>query len=82
MPLINCEINFILIWSENCVLTSKATRDANLNTNPAVTAIDNPTNVTLEIKDMKLYVSAVTLSIENDKQFLEQLRTEFKRTIK
>ena len=27
MPLINCEINLILTWSENCVLTSKATRD-------------------------------------------------------
>ena len=27
MPLINCEINLILAWSENCVLTSKATRD-------------------------------------------------------
>ena len=28
MPLINCEINLILTWTENCVLTSKATRDA------------------------------------------------------
>ena len=28
MPLINCEINLILTWFENCVLTSKATRDA------------------------------------------------------
>ena len=27
MPLINCEINLILTWSENCVLTSKAQRD-------------------------------------------------------
>ena len=26
MPLINCEINLILTWTENCVLTSKATR--------------------------------------------------------
>ena len=28
VPLINCEINLILTWSENCVLTSKATRNA------------------------------------------------------
>ena len=28
MPLINCEINLILTWSENCVLTNKAIRDA------------------------------------------------------
>ena len=26
MPLINWEINLILAWTENCVLTSKATR--------------------------------------------------------
>ena len=24
MPLINCEINLILIWSENCVISSAA----------------------------------------------------------
>ena len=27
MPLINCEINLILTWTENCLLTSKARRD-------------------------------------------------------
>ena len=27
IPLINSEINFILTWSENCVITSKTTRD-------------------------------------------------------
>ena len=27
MPLINCEINLILTWFENFLLTSKATRD-------------------------------------------------------
>ena len=32
--------------------------------------------------DTKLYVPAVTLSTENDKKLLEQLRTRFKRTIK
>ena len=34
------------------------------------------------IKDCKLYVSVVTLSSENDKILLEQLKTGFKRTIK
>ena len=33
MPLINCEINLILTWSENCVLTSKATRGADPDVN-------------------------------------------------
>ena len=40
MPLINCGINLILTRSENCVLTSKATRDATpaQGGNPAVAA--------------------------------------------
>ena len=51
MPLINYEINLILTWFENCVLTSKATRDVNPDVNPAVTAVNNPTNVTFKITD-------------------------------
>ena len=44
MPLINCEINLILTWSENCVLTSKATRDAvpAQGGYPSVSKINNP----------------------------------------
>ena len=30
LPLINCEINLILTWSGNCVLTSKVARVADL----------------------------------------------------
>ena len=60
MPLINCEINVILTWSENCVLTTKATRDGDPDANPAVTAIDNPINTTFKIADTKLYVFVVT----------------------
>ena len=71
MPLINCEINLILTWSEKCVLTSKATRDAvpAQGRNPAVTAVNNPTNATSQIKDTKLYVPVVTLSTEDDNNF-------------
>ena len=36
IPLINCKINLFLTWSEKCVLTSKATRDADPDVNPAV----------------------------------------------
>ena len=32
MPLIYCQINFILTWSEKCVLTSKLTRDKFIGT--------------------------------------------------
>ena len=74
-PLINSEINLPLTWSDNCVLTSKAKRDAD-------PAINNPTNATFKITDTKLYVSIVSLSTENDKTLLEQLGAGFKRTIK
>ena len=84
MALINCEVNVILTWPENCVLTSKATRYAVLaqGGNPPVVASDNPTNATFQITAAKLYVPVVTLLTENDKRLLEQLRTRLKRTIK
>ena len=82
MPLINCEINLTLTWTENFVLTSKATRHTDPDADPAVAAIDNPTNAIFKITDTKLYIPVVTLSTENDKRLLEQLRVGFKRTIK
>ena len=54
MPVINCEINLILTWSENCVLTSKAIRDANPDVNPATAAANGPTNAIFKITDTKL----------------------------
>ena len=83
MPLINCEINLILTWSEKCVLTSKATRDTDpaQGGNPALAAVDNETNAIFK-KDTKLHVPVVTLSTKDDNNFLEQLKSGFKRIIK
>ena len=83
-PLFNCEINLILTWSENCVLTSKAKRDAipAQGGNPPVSRINNPTNAIFRITDTNLYVPVVTFSTKDDDNFLEQLKSEFKRTIK
>ena len=85
MLLINCEINLILTWSKNCVLTSKATRNKFIGTgtdeNPQFPEINNPTNATIEITDTKLYVPVVTLSRKDDNNFLE-LKSGFERTIK
>ena len=50
--------------------------------NPTRPGINAPTNPTFKITDAKLYIPIVTLLTENDKKLLEQLRTEFKRTIK
>ena len=79
MPLINCEVSLTLTWSENCVLTSKATRDP--SDDPPVREINNQTNATFKITDTKLYVLVLTLSAENDNKLLEQLKTGFKITI-
>ena len=76
MSIINSDVSLTLTWSENCAITSKATRDANPNN------LNNPTNATFKINDTKLYVPAVTLSAEVDNKLLEQLKTGFKRTIK
>ena len=37
---------------------------------------------TFQITDTRLYVPVVTLSTENDKKLLEELKIGFKRTIK
>ena len=49
IPLISCEVNLILTWTENCILTSKARREGNPDVNPDVAAINNPTNTIYKI---------------------------------
>ena len=39
MPLINCEVSLTLTWSETCVITNKATRDADPKADLAVDEI-------------------------------------------
>ena len=78
IPLINCEVELILTWSKNFVLADMTVKDAQ-GGNPAIVA---PTGLEFQITDTKLYVPVVTLSKENDTKLLQQLKTEFKRTIK
>ena len=77
MPLINCEVSLTLTWSENYVITSLERRTITNTQRDS-----SPTNATFNITDTKSYIPLVTLSTENDKTLLEQLRTRFKRTIK
>ena len=77
MPLINCEVSLILTWSENCVITSMEKRVV-INTRKDVF----PTGPIFKIKDTKLYVPVNLLSTKDDNNFLEQLKSGFKRTIK
>ena len=81
IPLINCEVELILTWFKNCVLISKLTRDTDYD-EPINREIDIPENALFQITDTKLYVSVVSSSKENDIKLLQQLKSEFKRTIK
>ena len=66
MPLINCEIELILDWSENSVIIY-----AN---------IDNQV-LTFTITETNLYVPVATLSTQDNSKLLPQLKNGFKRTI-
>ena len=80
MPLINCKVSLTLTWSENCVLTNMTTQTAAAaqGDNPAREKID----AIFKITDTKLNAPIVTLSTKDDNNFLEQLKSGFKRTIK
>ena len=77
MPLISCEVFLTLNWSENCVITSMERRVIK-NTLRDI----SPTNAPFKITERKLYVRVATLSTKDDNNFLEQLKSGFKRTIK
>ena len=48
---INCEVSLILTWSKNCVITSKATRDADPDTYPVIAAVNDPANAPFKRTD-------------------------------
>ena len=78
IPLTNCEVELILNWSKNYVLADMTARAAQ-GGNPEIVA---PTGLEFQITDTKLHVPVVTLLKENDIKLLEQLKSEFKKTIK
>ena len=81
IPLFNCEVSLTLTWSENCVIASKTTREADRDADPAVAGINCPTNAIFKITDCKLYVRVVTLSADNDNKRLQQLRKDLKEQL-
>ena len=66
MPLINCQVNLIWTWSENCVVSSINVANQ---------------GATFTITETKIYVPVVTLSTQNNVKFLTQLKSCFKKTI-
>ena len=66
MPLINCEVNFVLNWSANCVI---------IYTNVANQI------PTFTITETNLHVPVVTLSTQDNVNLLAQSKSGFKRRI-
>ena len=62
-------------------ITTQRAREAQ-GDNPATEKTDAPTNATFKITGTKLYVPVVSLSTKDDNNFLEQLKSGFKRFIK
>ena len=63
MPLINCEVNLILTWSKDCVITNSKEEGK------------------FAITETKLYVPVVTLSTKDNEKLLQQLKSDFKKSI-
>ena len=87
LPLINCEIEFDLLWARNFITTeiSRTFRAVNPTTNPVVYQVTSQIAIaTFQINNAKHYVPVVTLSINrqsNNFIFLENIKQEFKRSI-
>ena len=79
LPLANCEIVLDLSRSKDCVIYG-ILRAPEIATNPDVDVLiagrpaTEATNVTFQINSTKLYVSVVTLSINGNIKFLENLK--------
>ena len=66
MPLIICEINLNLDWSQKCIIVATTVADQ---------------GVAFSITDTKIYVPVIDLSTPDNAKLLEKLKSCFKRTI-
>ena len=77
--MINSEIELILKWTKNYVLTEKAEREEKAATqNPPqdkVPAVNVPSDLKFSITDCKLYVPVVTLQAQYQNQLYKELKT-------
>ena len=79
--MINTEIELILKWSRNCVLTLKAIREyrdrvAGPPVLDKVTAINRPKDLKFNISYCQLFVPVVTLQEKYENKLYEGLKTE------
>ena len=77
--MVNTEIALASTWSNSCVLTDMATKNADTTADPPIQATNAPTGATFKITDSKLYVPVVSLSAENNSKLLEELKAGLKQ---
>ena len=77
--MINSEIELILKWTENCVLTEKAEREEKAaKQNPPqdrVPAVNVPSDLKFSITDCKMYHPVVTLQTQYQNQLYKEIKT-------
>ena len=78
--MINAEIELILKWTQDCVLTGKATRAEIAEGDdpvrePEVDEINRSKNLKFNITDCKLYVPVATLQEKYETELYEDLKT-------
>ena len=81
--LTNAEIELLLKWSQNCVLTEMVTRETKAGIPgqggsvevPPADAINRPEDLKFNTTDCKLYVPVVTLQTEYQDKLYEELKT-------
>ena len=80
--MINSEIELILKWSRNCVLTERVMREekallpgqGNIPPGPRVVGINTPSDLKFNITDCKLYAPVVTLQEKYENKLFESLK--------
>ena len=77
--MINCEIELDLRWARNCIISEISKTSAVARDNPVETTLT--TGAIFQVNNTKFYVPGVTLSINDNFKFLEQLKQGFRRTI-
>ena len=79
LPLIKCEIELDFTLSKYCII-SEISRTSDIEgANPEDATLT--TGATFQINNAKIYVSVVTLSINDNIKFLENIKQRFKQTI-
>ena len=71
MPLIHCEEELKLKWTKYCALSAACADNIDTNSN----------NIIFTIKDLKLYVSVITLPAKDNQNLSKILRKWFERSV-